>query len=69
MIKEEEIRRTINKIMEIIYELYKKDLKDGNLDIKQYIEPAYAVGNQTIKKSRFSMAKQASLFNKYENEK
>lgn len=55
-------------LIEIICELYKKDLKSGKLGIKQYMEPAWAVGNQTIKKSRFSITKQAQLFNKYENE-
>jgi hypothetical protein len=61
----EEIKITANKILEMVYWLYQNSLKNGQLN---NMKPAYAVGNQTIKKSRFSMAKQASLFNKYEDE-
>lgn len=61
----EEIKISANKILEMIYWLYQNNLKTGQLN---KMKPAYAVGNQITKKSRFSMAKQASLFNKYEDE-
>jgi hypothetical protein len=55
----------VNNLLEMIYWLYQKDLKSGKLN---ELKPVWAVGNQTIKKSRFSTNEQASLFNKYENE-
>jgi len=55
----EEIKIIANKILEMIYWLYQKSLSG---------QPVWAVGNQTIKKSRFSTNEQASLFNKYDNE-
>ncbi|MHB8278186.1 MAG: hypothetical protein ACYDIA_11100 [Candidatus Humimicrobiaceae bacterium] len=64
MNNKEEVKIISNKILEMIYFLYQKSLS-GKLN---NLKPAYAVRNQTIEKSRFSIAKQASLFNKYENE-
>lgn len=50
MTKQEEIQKAINPLLEIIYELYLKDLKSGKLNINQYMEPVRAVGNPIIKK-------------------
>ena len=60
-----EIKIIANKILEMVYWLYRKNLKSGKIN---KMEPVWAVGNQTIKKSRFSTNEQASLFNKYEDE-
>lgn len=65
MNNKEEVKIIINKFLEMIYWSYQKDLKNGSLN---NMKPVWAVGNQTLKKSRFSTNEQASLFNKYEDE-
>ena len=48
MTKEEEIQITVNAIIEIIYEMYIRDLKNGKINNSvNDIKPVQAVGNLT----------------------
>jgi hypothetical protein len=62
---DKEMQNILKKLAELIYDQHLKNIASKRIN---NMKPAYAVGNQTVKKSGFSIAKQASLFNKYENE-
>lgn len=59
MIREEEIKRTINEIMEIIYEMYLQDLKIGNA----VIEPIRSFGKICKKRNFSGNHEETNLFN------
>ena len=50
MAKEEEIQIVINRLIEIIYEMYIRDLRNGNINNSiSNLKNAQAVGNLTKK--------------------
>lgn len=49
MLTKKEANKALFPLLEIIYELYKKDLKTGKLGIEKYAKPVQAVENLTLK--------------------
>jgi hypothetical protein len=49
MLIEKETNKALFPLLEIIYELYKKDLKDGKIDIGKYEKPIGSSQNLKFK--------------------
>jgi len=60
MSDKEEIQIAVNKFIEIIYEMYVKDLKSGNITKDNYI---HSFGKILKKKSNFKKNDLPNLFN------